>query len=743
MAARQPREERARWRCLELCRERLPSVAACIEAAVRAETTLGLPAAPEQFVASPAGQAAVLKQVVRTASGTLSDSIARAVAGCEYDAEHRGQVLAIVSSPHTELQRHLFRCQSSGPSSAIVLADSLLRLAQLHAGEYSRRDIMRLTKGKYETLLSELLCGGQPLERAQGLRTRAALALARTGELPTFLAELCYLVHRLCVARLHVVGDVFDAGAASDGVLETLVSHHAVDVQWGDHDVLWLGAASGSLVCICTIIKTALEEGTAAELETSYGISLLGLSELARVSYQGRGSLPLCHHGSLAGSHRELLDAMYMAVLVMLVKLEGQLILRRPYFKLNSFLAFGGEGRVRAGSIPTVSGDNPYSLSHSEASVLMGLRTGFMNSPRLQRHAKFLWENGSLYAIKSGVLLIHARIPFEEEETTTAISTGETSENSGDKHETRLKHLSFLPEEAVRYHEKVMFSMGRDVEKGTIREEYDALERCCRHAYNIGHETGALLTFEELEMIASFSFPPSSSSSSEEIDRKDFGENVVLERAGEFRNSVLRDRLLHRALAATMTNSNLTPDETQVLSDSHWRLLGQDLLWYLSRGPDSPLVSKEVKPTFLRLLMLTNNTNIEEREGKEENDKTPIATLTEEQVSSILREFGIPGGYIITGTPLEGNKVVSIGHDDGHLTSLLIDHRSMTLAHHYPDKTEPNGIRTQLEVVDRFPAERTRRDADDGLEEREEQMMALSLLEAYRSGFPTRDRDDW
>ena len=212
-----------------------------------------------------------------------------------------------------------------------------------------------------------------------------------------------------------------------------------------------------------------------------------------------------------------------------------------------------------------------------------------------------------------------------------------------------------------------------------------------------------------------------------------------MERADEFRNSTLRDRILHTALAAKITNSPLTSDEAKVFADTHWRLLGQDLLWYLWCGPLSPLVSRIVPPTYYKLLKVDMYT-------KEELNLQEISShnISEVQTKKILEEFGVSNGYMITGSRLKGEKVVNIGcTDDNHFISLLTDHKMMTVA----DCETQNGCSdvpsTKLKVFKRFDKERTREEVDDGSDTKEEYLAAKALLEAYRYGFPTKNQDDW
>ena len=235
------------------------------------------------------------------------------------------------------------------------------------------------------------------------------------------IEALAGLIKRLAVNRLHVVGDIFDRGPRADSIMDILMRHHAVDIEWGNHDILWMGAASGSEACIAAVVRNALAYGNMTILERGYGIPLRELTLFAEKTYP---ELPLD-------------KALVHAIQVMMFKLEGQLIRRNPDFgledrlllhKLNrSSYTVEMDGRVwdvKELPLPTVNPADPYALSPEEEAVMKGLRAAFTHSLRLHEHVSFLYERGWMYRAFNGNLLFHGCVPLNEDGSFPAQDSG-------------------------------------------------------------------------------------------------------------------------------------------------------------------------------------------------------------------------------------------------------------------------------------------------------------------------------
>ena len=222
---------------------------------------------------------------------------------------------------------------------------------------------------------------------------------------------------------MHVVGDVFDRGPHADVILDKLMAHHAVDIQWGNHDILWMGAAAGSGACIACVLNISTKYSNIDFVETAYGINLRPLALFAQETYT---------------DDTDLLDHMHKAIAVIQFKLEGQVVMRHPEYGMEDRLLLdkidfsdmtvtlgGTKYRLNDHDFPTVDPEHPYDLTPGEADVVAQLIYSFTQSEKLQRHIKFLFSQGSLYLTFNGNLLFHGCIPMTEDGAFYEFDTGE------------------------------------------------------------------------------------------------------------------------------------------------------------------------------------------------------------------------------------------------------------------------------------------------------------------------------
>lgn len=242
-----------------------------------------------------------------------------------------------------------------------------------------------------------------------------------------FIEVLCRLIKRMAVDRLHVVGDIYDRGARPDRILDMLMEHHRVDIQWGNHDIVWMGAAAGSAVCVATVLNSALQYNTLAIVENTYGISLRDLIGFAQETYKGcTWFMPRSEDDAYYVKNRmDTLSKAHKAIAIIMFKLEGQLIRRHPEYGMDDRLLLEHidytahtvtiDGQVyplNDAHFPTVDPADPYRLSDGEASLMASLVGAFRRSPALRRHIEFLYTCGSLYRVCNGNLLFHGCIPL-------------------------------------------------------------------------------------------------------------------------------------------------------------------------------------------------------------------------------------------------------------------------------------------------------------------------------------------
>ena len=248
-----------------------------------------------------------------------------------------------------------------------------------------------------------------------------------------FIIRLCELIKRLAVDKLHIIGDLFDRGPRPDLILDRLMTHHNVDFQWGNHDVVWMGAAAGSALCCCTVLKTTLAYHNHGMIEDFYGINLRHLLRMAE-QYYGNEDLTIWmpHTDATRGPYTDGMlhrcAVMHKAITILMLKLECEVIDRNPDFKMQGrdFLRridyeagtvdyFGKIYPLRDRNFPTVDPENPARLNADEKFVLDKLVASFRHSEKLQKHVAFLYAKGSVYHIENGCLLYHGAVPLTDE----------------------------------------------------------------------------------------------------------------------------------------------------------------------------------------------------------------------------------------------------------------------------------------------------------------------------------------
>lgn len=298
-----------------------------------------------------------------------------------------------------------------------VILGELIEIARLLSSKYTRSKVRKAMPDEYAYILDELIHVQKDEDDNQVAYHQNIIdTLLELDSADAFIEVLAALIKRLAVDHLHIVGDIFDRGPCADRIMDLLMNYHSLDIEWGNHDILWMGAAAGSEACIATVIRNNLKYHNIRILENSYGISLRDLTLFAEKLY----------------SDTEPMKAALKAISVLLFKLEGQVILRNPDYQMTDKLLLhqvnvqnhtvciaGTDYEICEETFPTVSFDpsNPevsYELTAEEKQVMEGLRMAFVGSVRLRQHMDFLYQKGSMYRIFNGNLLFHGCVPLDE-----------------------------------------------------------------------------------------------------------------------------------------------------------------------------------------------------------------------------------------------------------------------------------------------------------------------------------------
>ena len=317
----------------------------------------------------------------------------------------------------------------------------LVRLFGLVSHKYPRARVRAFMPPGLAMVMEELLYPESDVPDKREYHQTLMDATLATGCARGVVVGLAEVLQRLAVARLHVIGDVYDRGPAAERIMDRLMTYHSVDIQWGNHDILWMGAAAGSAACIANVVRIALRYGNVSTLENGYGLSLLPLASFAVETY---GDDPCTQfipswrdeHGT--EDERLLVGRMHKAIMIIQLKLEAEIIARRPSYCMEDRLLLGRidheRGVVPIDGVeyplldtryPTVDPSQPYALTPREKSVVDRLILSFTSSRRLQQHVRLLYSKGSMYRVFNGNLLFHGCIPMNEDGSFRALKIGD------------------------------------------------------------------------------------------------------------------------------------------------------------------------------------------------------------------------------------------------------------------------------------------------------------------------------
>ena len=403
---------------------------------------LNLPKGTEHFLSDLHGEHEAFSHIRRNASGVIRKKIDLLFDDRLSEAERR-ELATLIYYPEEKLgEMAEHGAQTEGYISII---NRLIELIRAVSVKYTRSKVRKRVcraAGEYEYIIEELIYDPKEAGRA-GYYDNMPKTIARLGVASEFIIALCDSIKALVIDHLHIVGDLFDRGPRADMILEELIREDSIDIQWGNHDALWMGAAAGSRTCIATVINNSITYKNLDVIEIGYGISLRPLTLFAAEVYRDSdvsGYMPRGgSDGDLLGQEDDLLIArMHKAISIIQFKLEGQTIKRNPSFDMNDRLLLERIDRERGTvnirgkdftlndcDLPTVDPEAPYKLTEGEAEVMKYLKLAFMRSEKLSRHARFLYERGEMYTVFNRNLLFHGCIPLNDDGSLMSLGAAE------------------------------------------------------------------------------------------------------------------------------------------------------------------------------------------------------------------------------------------------------------------------------------------------------------------------------
>ena len=629
-----------------------PTIAAASTEIINLQAILNLPKGTEHFLTDIHGEFDHFNHVLKNGSGSVKRKIDEEF-GNTLSSRDKKSLATLIYYPKEKLEIVLQEEDNIEDWYKITL-HRLVQITKRVASKYTRSKVRKALPKDFAYIIEELITEKEEIQDKEAYYNEIIHTIIRIDRAQEFIVALSYLVQRMVIDHLHIVGDIFDRGPGPHVILDTLSQYHSVDIQWGNHDIVWMGAASGHLACIANVIRMSARYGNLDTLEEGYGINLIPLATFALETYGDVNcdAFSIKYNTDYNTKDLSLDMKMHKAISIIQMKLEGNLIMRRPEFHMEDRLLLdkidyenkaitidGQRYTMKDVDFPTVDHENPYALTPEEEQVMERLRQAFTKCDKLQSHVRFLFARGGLYKVHNSNLLYHGCVPMDEE--------------------------------------------------------------------------GNFKTFT--------------------ID------------GVEYRGKALYDELDHYARKGYYSKNN--PAEMQK---------GQDIIWYIWAGPNSPVFGKDKMATFERYL-------IAEKETHTEHKNSYYRLLDKEEIiNKILAEFGLntEHSHIVNGhVPVElkkGDSPIKCGGKlliiDGGFSkayqgktgiagyTLVANSHGMRLVAHEPFESTEAAILRESDIFSDsviLETSNTRisvADTDAGAELKESIHQLEELLQAYRDG---------
>ncbi|WEA42669.1 fructose-1,6-bisphosphatase [Priestia aryabhattai] len=398
---------------------------------INLEAILHLPKGTEHFVSDLHGEYQAFQHVLRNGSGNVKEKIKDLFKNVLSDQEIN-EFATLVYYPKEKLPliKAQFRNKKELYEWYKEIIDRMLNLISYASSKYTRSKLRKALPEQFVYIIEELLYKTDEFTNKEQYYTKIVQQIISLGQADKLIIGLAYTTQRLVVDHLHVVGDIYDRGPEPDKIMDTLINYHSVDIQWGNHDVLWLGAFAGSKVCLANIIRICARYDNLDIIEDVYGINLRPLLNLAEKYYDDNPAFrPKVSSSDKLSDHERLqITKIHQAIAMIQFKLESPIIKRRPFFNMSErlllekidydkkeIMIYGNTYQLENSCFATVDPAQPDQLLEEEEQVMERLLLSVQHSEKLARHMKFLMKKGSLYLKYNGNLLIHGCIPLDEE----------------------------------------------------------------------------------------------------------------------------------------------------------------------------------------------------------------------------------------------------------------------------------------------------------------------------------------
>ena len=404
-----------------------PDIASASTEIINLQSILNLPKGTEHFLTDIHGEYEQFNHVLKNGSGAVRRKIDEVFENSLSNRDIKS-LATLIYYPREKLDIVMQEEDNIDDWYKITL-HRLVQITKRVASKYTRSKVRKALPKDFAYIIEELITEKAEVSDKEGYYNEIIHTIIRIGRAPDFIVALSHLIQRLVIDHLHIVGDIYDRGPGPHIIMDTLMQYHSVDIQWGNHDIVWMGAACGHLTCIATVLRTAARYGNLDILEEGYGINLVPLATFALETYKDVNcdAFTIRYNTDYNTKDLSLDMRIHKAIAIIQFKLEGRVIKKHPEFEMDDRLLLdkidyekktvhinGQDYEMCDVDFPTVNPADPYSLSPDEEQVMARLRHAFLKCEKLQKHVRFLYSNGSLYKVHDSNLLYHGCVPMDE-----------------------------------------------------------------------------------------------------------------------------------------------------------------------------------------------------------------------------------------------------------------------------------------------------------------------------------------
>lgn len=423
----------SRLKYLTLLSRQFPTIRDASREIINLEAITNLPKGTEHFLSDVHGEHEAFLHILKNGSGVIKKKIDDAL-GEALTREEKKHLATLIYYPEEVLAMQAEEIREDKDWYHETL-QQLVHVCRAVSSKYTRSKVRKALPEGFEYILEELLHEQEREENKEAYYDQIITTIIDIGQGNAFIKAICHTIQRFSIDHLHLIGDVFDRGDGVHIIMDKLMAYHSVDFQWGNHDILWMGAYAGSLPCIATAVRISLRYGNHELLEEGYGINLLPLAKFAMATYpEVEEAFMPKEQNVMDRADSKMIAQMHKAIAMILFKLEGAFIGRNPSFGMNDRLVLGyidyDEDSILLDhqtyaldwlGAPTIDPEDPYRLTAEEMDVILKLKASFTSNEKLEKHVDFLFDKGSIYLKYNNNLLYHGCIPTDDDGVFTAV----------------------------------------------------------------------------------------------------------------------------------------------------------------------------------------------------------------------------------------------------------------------------------------------------------------------------------